>query len=52
MLLDKEAFESIVKLFQEYKDGLLTDEGIILKTQNYILNNKELIDIFNKVFGK
>lgn len=52
MLLDKEAFESIVKLFQEYKDGLLTDEGIILKTQNYIVNNKELIDIFNKVFGK
>jgi hypothetical protein len=52
ILLDKEAFESIVKLFQEYKDGLLTDEGIILKTENYLENNKELIDIFNKVFGK
>ena len=30
----------------------LTDEGIILKTENYLENNKELIDIFNKVFGK
>ena len=52
MLLDKESFEAIVKLFQEYKDGLLTDEGIILKTQTYLENDKELIELFNKVFGK
>ena len=52
MLLDKEFFEEIVKLFQEYKDGLLTDEGIIIKTQRYIESNKELIELFNKVFEK
>ena len=43
ILLDKEFFEEIVKLFQEYKEGLLTDEGIIIKTQRYIESNKKLI---------
>ena len=52
MLLNKEFFEQIVKLFQDYKDGLLTDEGIIIKTQRYLESNKELIELFNKVFGK
>ena len=52
MLLNKEFFEQIVKLFQDYKDGLLTDEGIVVKTQRYLESNKELIELFNKVFGK
>ena len=52
MLLDKESFEEIMKLFQEYKEGLLTDEGIITKTQLYLENNEELIELFNNVFGK
>ena len=52
MLLDKESFEEIMKLFQDYKDGLLTDEGIITKTQTYLENNEELIELFNKVFSK
>ena len=43
ILLDKEFFEEIVKLFQENKEGLLTDEGIIIKTQRYIESNKKLI---------
>ena len=52
MMLNKEYFEQIVKLFQDYKDGLLTDEGIIIKTQRYLESNTELIELFNKVFGK
>ena len=52
MLLDKESFEEIMKLFQDYKDGLLTDEGIITKTQTYLENNEKLIELFNKVFSK
>ena len=49
-LLEKESFEQIVKIFWEYKDGLITDEGIILKTQEHLNNNKELIELFNKIF--
>jgi len=41
-----------VKLFKDYKDGLLTDERIIIKTQRYLESNTELIELFNKVFGK
>lgn len=52
MLLEKELFDKIMKLFKEYKDGLLTDEGIIIKTHRYLGNNKELIELFNKVFAK
>jgi len=52
ILLEKDSFTAIVKLFQEYKDGLITDEGIVTKTQNLLENNKELIDLFTKVFSK
>ena len=52
ILLNKESFEEIVKLFQEYKEGLITDEGILLKTQNYLEKNKELIELFKNVFAK
>ena len=52
ILLNKDSFEEIIKLFKEYKDGLITDEGILLKTQNYLENNKELIELINVVFKK
>jgi histone deacetylase complex regulatory component SIN3 len=52
ILLEKDSFEAIVKLFQEYKDGLITDEGIVTKTQNILENNKELMSLFTKVFSK
>ena len=52
MILEKELFDKIMKLFKEYKEGLLTDEGIIIKTHKYLGNNKELVELFNKVFSK
>jgi hypothetical protein len=52
ILLQKDSFEAIVKLFQEYKDGLITDEGIVTKTQNLLENNTELVNLFTKVFSK
>ena len=52
MLLEKEIFDEILKLFEDYKEGLLTDEGIFIKTQSYLENNNELIELFNNIFGK
>ena len=52
MLLDKELFDKIMKLFKEYKEGLLTDEGIIFKTHKNLGSHKELIELFNKIFTK
>lgn len=49
--LDKESFEAIVKLFQEYREGLITDEGMILKIKNHLNDKKELIDLFNNIFS-
>ena len=49
--LEREVFDKVIKLFQDYKNGLITDEGIIIKTQNYLGNNNELIELFNKVFS-
>ena len=51
-LLDKESAEKILIIFQEYKEGLITDKGIFLQIQKYICKNKELIELFNQVFSK
>ena len=51
-LLDKESSGKIVNIFQDYKEGLITDKGIILQIQKYIRKNNELIELFNKIFGK
>ena len=52
MLLNKDYFEQIVKLCQDYKDRLFTDEKIIIQIQRYLENSKELIELFSKIFGK
>ena len=51
-LLDKESVEKIINIFQDYKEGLITDKGILCKIKNYISNNNELIKLFNEVFSK
>ena len=52
VLLDKESVEKIVNVFKDYKEGLITDKGIISKIEKYIWNNNELIELFNKIFSK
>ena len=51
VILSKESFDEIVKLFQEYREGLITDEGMILKIKNHLNDNKELIELFNNIFS-
>ena len=50
--LEKESYEKIVNIFHDYKEGLITDKGIIVQIQKYISNNKVLINLFNKTFSK
>ena len=51
-LLNEESVDIITNLFRDYKEGLITDKGIILQIQNYIWNNNELIELFNELFSK
>ena len=51
VILSKESFDEIVKLFQEYREGLITDDGMILKIKNHLNDNKELIELFNNIFS-
>ena len=51
-LLDKDSVENIINIFKEYKEGLITDKGIIFQIKKYIWNKKELIELFNEVFSK
>ena len=50
--LEQESFEKIVNIFHDYKEGLITDKGIIVQIKKYIWNNKGLIELFNKTFSK
>ena len=51
-LLDKQSAEKIMNVFQDYKEGLITDKGIFLQIKKYIWKNNELIELFNKAFSK
>ena len=51
IILNKESFEEIVKLFQEYREGLITDDGMVLKIKNLLNDNKELIELFNNILS-
>ena len=52
MILDKELADKIAKIFQDYKEGLITEKGIVFTIKNYIGNINELVEIFNKIFIK
>lgn len=50
--LDKEKYEIIVKTFQDYKDDLITDKGIIHKTHFQLKNNLELLNLFDSIISE
>ena len=49
LYLDQITFEKIMKIFQEYKNGIITDEGIIKKINHYLKNNTELLNLFKNI---
>lgn len=49
LYLDQVTFEKIMKIFQEYKNGIITDEGIIKKVNHYLKNNTELLNLFKNI---
>ena len=49
LYLDQITFEKILKIFQEYKNGIITDEGIIKKVNHYLKNNTELLNLFKNI---
>jgi histone deacetylase complex regulatory component SIN3 len=51
LYLDQITFEKILKIFQEYKNGIITDEGIIKKVNHYLKNNTELLNLFKNIIS-
>ena len=47
--LDKKIFDKIINIFQEYKDGLITNDGLITKIRKYIKNYEDLLKLFDNV---
>ena len=49
--LDKQNYENLLKTFHDYKNGLITEKGIIEKTHLFLKNNRELINMFDEIIG-
>lgn len=47
--LDQITFENVVKIFQDYKKGIINDDSIIQKMKNYLKNNSDLLNLFNNI---
>ena len=49
--LDEITFNKIVKLFQDYKNRVINDEVIIIKINQYLKNNDELLNLFKTIIS-
>ena len=49
--LDKNIFDKIVNIFQEYKDGFITEKGFVKKMRHYLKNKSELMKLFEKIIS-
>ena len=47
--LDQITFENVVKIFQDYKKGIINDNSIIQKMEIYLKNNSDLLNLFNNI---
>ena len=49
--LDQQNYEELLNTFQDYKNDLITEKGIIEKSHSLIKNNRELINKFDEIIG-
>ena len=49
--LTQTTFGKVVKLFQEYQNGIITDEGLVQKINHYLKNNPELLNLFKNIIS-
>ena len=49
--LDKTTFDKIVKVFQDFKYGNISDEVIVQKLNLYLRNNNELLILFKNIIS-
>ena len=49
--LAQTTFGKVVKLFQEYQNGIITDEGLVQKINHYLKNNSELLNLFKNIIS-
>lgn len=50
--LDQSTFEKVVKVFQDYKKGIISDNIIVDKIKQYLKNNIELLNSFKNIISK
>ena len=49
--LDKTIFDKILKILQDYKNGIINDDLIIEKFKQYLKNNNELLKSFRNIIS-
>ena len=49
--LEQTTFDKVVKMFQEYQNGIITDEGLVQKINHYLKNNSELLNSFKNIIS-
>ena len=49
--LAQNIFSKVVKLFQEFQNGIITDEGLVQKINYYLKNNSELLNLFKNIIS-
>ena len=49
--LDQQNYENLLKTFQDYKNNLITEKGIVEKTYFLLKNNRELVNMFDGIIG-
>ena len=49
--LAQNIFSKVVKLFQEFQNGISTDEGLVQKINYYLKNNSDLFNLFKNIIS-
>ena len=49
--MEQTTFDKVVKIFQEFQNGIITDEGLVQKINHYLNNNSELLNLFKNIIS-